>query len=89
MSNINKLIRELEKNGARLMSIDYTLDNKFTVFVHDINKAYTKKPVLEDVRDKLDYELLLKSWLERGKVILSSEKTFQKAISVALTRIGQ
>ena len=88
-SNVDRLLDACKSSGKIFLSIYLDLSGNFRVYIHDPVKAYTREPVLEEMRDFKDYELAMKSWINRGRVIASKEKTFQKAVKSAIEYLEQ
>lgn len=83
-SNIDKLIQECEKHNHEFRGTSFS-EGLHKVWIHNPRAIMVgRKPVLEEMRDELDYELSLEAWYSRGTFCVSKDKDFNKAIKLAI-----
>jgi len=79
---MSRLIKALTDKGHEFVGMLY-ISGIFYFYGLDVKKAGIR-PVRENCRDNLDYELLYTAWKKRGTYILFAHEDYKTALSGAI-----
>lgn len=84
MNKLQKLQTLCKSKGLEFASLyRYRHLDQYVVTAHDMSLS-GREPILENMRDEIDWQLEMDSWYRRGLIVLAVDKSSDKVIELAI-----